>query len=200
MALELIMGYDLHITRKAHWSDEDGPTIGSDEWLSILDSDPELSRATDAGDDTLAGAWKGDTLFWFDDCEVRCKNPDDAIVRKMVQIAGRLNATVQGDDGEIYREDGTSFEPDLPPPEPAPGLIDRIRDWFRRRREEREFQKTIPHFKVGARVRNIWGDRGTVLSVDRRACGGLGSLRVRMDDGREVDVAVIASGFELEHE
>ena len=107
------MGYDLHITRKVHWSDEDGPTISPDEWLAVLDSDPELSRATDAGTDgSLSGAWKGETLFWFDDGEVVCKNPDEAIIHKMVTIAKRLGATVQGDDGEHYPES-------LPPPKPA---------------------------------------------------------------------------------
>ena len=112
------MGYDRHITRKASWSDEDGPTISPDEWLRVLDIDPELSRATDAGDDPLAGAWNGQTLFWFRDGEVCCKNPDEPIIRKMVEIARRLGATVQGDDGESYpdallsaRSEPTTSEP-----------------------------------------------------------------------------------------
>ena len=96
------MGYDLHITRKANWSDDEGDSITPEEWLAILDSDAELSRATDTGDDTLAGAWKGDSLFWFDNGEITCKNPDEPIIRKMVQIAQRLGANVQGDDGERY--------------------------------------------------------------------------------------------------
>ena len=98
------MGYDLHITRKHDRADEAGPTINPQEWLAVLDADPELSRATDAGDDTLAGAWKGDTLFWFTEGEIRCKNPDEPVIRKMVEIAERLGATVQGDDGERYPE------------------------------------------------------------------------------------------------
>jgi hypothetical protein len=97
------MGYDLHITRKADWTEEGGERITPEEWLSVLESDPELSRATDAGD-ALAGAWKGETLFWFDNGEITCKNPDEAIIRKMVQIAERLGANVQGDDGERYPE------------------------------------------------------------------------------------------------
>jgi hypothetical protein len=96
------MGYDIHITRKANWSDDEGDAIAPEEWLLALDSDPELSRATDSGDDTLAGAWKGETLFWFHDGEVTCKNPDEAIIRKMVEIGARLGANVQGDDGERY--------------------------------------------------------------------------------------------------
>jgi hypothetical protein len=96
------MGYDLHITRKENWSDDDGAPITPDAWLAVLDADPELSRATDAGDDTLAGAWNGRTLFWFDDGEITCKNPDEPVIRKMVAIAQRLGANVQGDDGERY--------------------------------------------------------------------------------------------------
>jgi hypothetical protein len=57
------MGYDIHITRKANWSDDEGDSITSEEWLAVLDSDSELSRATDTGDDALAGAWKGGQSF-----------------------------------------------------------------------------------------------------------------------------------------
>jgi hypothetical protein len=96
------MGYNIYITRKTNWSDTSGPQITPTEWLAVLDSDAELSRATDTGDDTLAGAWKGDTLFYFTDGEVTCKNPDENTIRKMVDIAARLKATVQGDDGEQY--------------------------------------------------------------------------------------------------
>ncbi len=105
------MGYDIHITRKANWSDDEGDTIAPDEWMAVLDSDPELSRATDTGDDTLAGAWKGDTLFWFDNGEITCKSPDEGIIRKMVLIAERLGANVQGDDGERYPEPLSPVKP-----------------------------------------------------------------------------------------
>ena len=88
------MGYDLHITRKTQWIDRDGPAISADEWQLLLESDPELSRATDGGGDMLAGAWKGQTIFWFSGGEVRCTNPDRPAIRKMVAIAQRLHATV----------------------------------------------------------------------------------------------------------
>jgi hypothetical protein len=40
------MGYDLHITRKQHSSDEDGPAIGLSEWQELIEQDPERqSRA-----------------------------------------------------------------------------------------------------------------------------------------------------------
>jgi hypothetical protein len=113
------MGYALHITRKASWSDEDGPTISTPEWLAVLDSDPELSRATYTGDPVPAGAWNGDTVFWFNDGEISCKNPDEPIIRKMVFIARQLGATVQGDDGEIYPEALNVVSPSPPQTKPS---------------------------------------------------------------------------------
>jgi hypothetical protein len=192
------MGYDLHITRKAQWSDKDGPTISPEEWLSLLDADPELSRSTDAGDDTPAGAWKGETIFWFTGGEVCCTNPDPPTIRKMASMAERLRATVQGDDGEIYREDGTSFQAGPSAPSPRqPGILARIASWFRHRRNVRAVQHAAPSFRAGQRVKNAWGELGTVLSVDRSANGGLGSVRVRLDDGREQNLACVASGLEI---
>lgn len=106
--------------------------IGRDEWLAMLDADPELSRAADSDDDMLAGTWKGETIFWFTDGEVRCKNPDQPVICKIVEIAERLKATVQGDDGEIYRENGTAFQPESGPSRaPTTSLLSRIRAWFK---------------------------------------------------------------------
>ena len=36
------MGYDLHITRGLEWSDRDGPCIGMEEWLAVIDGDQLL--------------------------------------------------------------------------------------------------------------------------------------------------------------
>ena len=192
------MGYDLHITRKPEWFDDDGPIITPDEWLTLIDADPELSRTTDTDDDALAGAWKGETTFWFSDGEVRCKNPDRPTICKMVAIAQRLRATVQGDDGEVYREDGSSFDPEssiIPPT--RPGILSQISSWLRHQRNVRQLQQAVPNFRKGQRVRDSCGALGTVLNVDCNANGGLGSIGVRMDDGRERHMAYIASGLEI---
>lgn len=101
------MSYHLHITRKAQWRDEGGPTISRDEWLALLDEDPELSRAADAGGDVPVATWKGRTIFWFTDGEVRCRNPNEPTIRKMAAMAKRLGATLQGDVGEYYCDNGT---------------------------------------------------------------------------------------------
>ena len=31
------MGYELHITRKVNWSDEDGPAIALSEWQKLVE-------------------------------------------------------------------------------------------------------------------------------------------------------------------
>jgi hypothetical protein len=40
-------------------------------------------------------------LDWFDG-NISTKNPDEPLLHKMVDIAARLDAKVQGDDGELY--------------------------------------------------------------------------------------------------
>ena len=198
------MGYDLHITRKAHWGDEHGPTISEAEWRAAIDGDPELSLDTERRYETTRGdyvfaAWNGEpgVLGWFDG-EITTKNPDTPLVVKMVAIAAALGATVQGDDGEIYRPDGTSFHPEPPPPPSKPGVVERVRNWLRGRRARRNLRAAAPTFRVGARVRNVFGEAGTVLEVDPAADAGLGRVRVRLDDGREQTFALVASGLEPE--
>lgn len=131
------MGYDLHITRKMHWADSEGPTIFPGEWLAVVDSDTELSRSVNSLVDTAVPVvqWRGVDMFHYDSGEVSCKNPDVAVVRKMVALAGRLNATVQGDDGEIYGADGAPRSADAPLPPPADArLEERIIRWSRLRK------------------------------------------------------------------
>ena len=36
------MGYEVHITRKTNWFDEEGPRISEDEWRAYVDSDSEM--------------------------------------------------------------------------------------------------------------------------------------------------------------
>ena len=101
------MGYDLHITRKEHWADEDGPAVASEEWLRVVEEDPELRPAGENG--PYFAIWSGPSeyddpwLDWFEG-NVYTKNPDPPLIRKMVAIADRLGAKVQGDDGETYDE------------------------------------------------------------------------------------------------
>jgi hypothetical protein len=120
------MGYDLHITRKEHWSDKIGNDIPLPEWLALVQSDPDMrldgfAEATTSNGDVIriesdglsvwtaySGHIEGRNMARFDfhhGCVV-AKNPDVEIRRKMHQMAQRLRAKVQGDDGEYYGPDG----------------------------------------------------------------------------------------------
>jgi hypothetical protein len=130
------LGYELHITRKQGWSDEDGPIITQAEWEAYIASDPELRldgyaevtmptgsklRVTPPGiavwtahpDPSSGPAW----ITLGSSGNVRARNPDRALIRKMCQIAQQLGARVMGDDGEIYGGDGQP-DPDGRPVRP----------------------------------------------------------------------------------
>ena len=114
------MGYDVHITRKTEWSDESGPLITEDDWRAYVASDPELvitgcaECKTPAGDvikmtHPLLTEWRhhsSRTTIWLSYFEgnLSIKNPDEECLAKMRKIASKLQARVQGDDGEFYDE------------------------------------------------------------------------------------------------
>ena len=109
------MGYDLHITRAKFHATNEGHEIPAEEWLRYIESDPELKLVPESGQ--YFAQWSGKSKYpdpWFDWFmgNIDTKNPDKAIVGKMLQIAERLGggARVQGDDGEFY--DDTSEIPD----------------------------------------------------------------------------------------
>lgn len=105
------MGYDLHITRRQSWSDGDGPEITKEEWLAYVARSSDLESPDPESDYVL---WRGESkheIPWL--CwgfgNISTKNPDRALIVKMIQIARDLNARVEGDDGEEYES-----EDDLP--------------------------------------------------------------------------------------
>ena len=119
------MGYEVHITRKAAWFDEDGQAISLKEWLEYVSSDPEMradgyaEAQTPDGvlrmDDPGIAVWTAYAGYggegnraWF--CHfgdrITVKNPDASTLKKMQQIASSHGAKVQGDEGEIYGTDG----------------------------------------------------------------------------------------------
>jgi len=117
------MGYDVHITRRKQWFDEEGPSISFDEWAECVSSDSEMRMEGFAQftnpktDETIRfdspglAVWTGHSrmaIYWFHWCggDVAVKNPDQETLRKMWIIARRLSAYVQGDDGETYDESG----------------------------------------------------------------------------------------------
>jgi len=121
------MGYDFHITRKSEWFDEEGDEITLDEWREFVNSSPDMRLDGFAEAKTPGGTlrveseglsvWTGysghekdGNMAWFDYFKgnIKVKNPDDEIIKKMYQIAQALNAKVQGEECEVYGEDGQS--------------------------------------------------------------------------------------------
>lgn len=127
------MGYDLHITRKNDWHDSKGSEISLDEWRALVLADPQMRldgfaearlldgrvlRTDSEGlavwteysqhDEACNKAW-----FLYSHGEIRVKNPDDEIIRKMWSIAQALGAKVQGDDGEVYDSSARESYPDV---------------------------------------------------------------------------------------
>ena len=104
-----IVGYEFYVTRADHWSDGK-PEIPKEEWLDLVVHAPELSLAGYHG--PYFALWSGDSKYgadaWFNwkRGQVHTKNPDPPMIVKALQIAERLRARVQGDDGEIYLPDG----------------------------------------------------------------------------------------------
>jgi hypothetical protein len=205
---EQLMGYDAHITKARHWTDSESQPVSDAEWAACVADDPDLEFVEAAEADTGAGvlryenpgltAWRGHPSgdpVWLDHRggEVVVKNPDEPTLVKMIAVARMLGAHVEGDDGERYESPGQA-----PEPAPAPGpvsLRDRLAGWFTGRSHQSADAVDMP-FRAGDRVKDMWNQAGRVVAVDATAEHGLGVIRVRFDDGREVSVSAAAHGLE----
>ncbi len=111
------------MTRAENWYDSEEHPISLAEWLTYIESDPEMrldgyAEATPKGSKVAfrieseglavwtaySGHGKDGNMAWFSygDGEVYVKNPDDEILGKMRKIARALGAKVQGDEGELF--------------------------------------------------------------------------------------------------
>jgi hypothetical protein len=103
------MGYEVHITRADDWTSNEDCAIEPSEWLDVIERDESLRLAGYNG--PYFALWDGDSddrEAWLDlvDGNITTKSPSEALLQKMLEIADRLDARVQGDDGELY--DGTT--------------------------------------------------------------------------------------------
>jgi hypothetical protein len=174
------MGYDLHITRRKDWSGT-GNDITAQEWLAYVKKDPELLISPENG--ATFALWNGKSEYpdpWLDwsGGNIYTKNPDQALIDKMVAIAGDLHAVVQGDDGEIYRGGGE------PPYYPKLSLRDRFLRWISALRPVKRLPLVQPAFSVGDRVRDVFRREATVIEIDPHAIHRLGKVKLRYDDGK----------------
>lgn len=109
------MGVEFHITRAEYWAENDDDQISCDEWLDIINNDPELSLSPRSGE--FHAIWNGDGSDgedWLDwsGGNISTKWPPTPLYRKMLQISQKLNAKVMDDNGTIYETpDAWQFDP-----------------------------------------------------------------------------------------
>jgi hypothetical protein len=111
------VGYDLYITRRKYHGDEDGPRITEAEWNALVEAETEM-EFRDSRNPLLA-TWSGKSEYpdpWFDYSarygSIDTKNPDKPIIAKMLEMAKKLEAKVQGDDGEVYTSPTSTYDQD----------------------------------------------------------------------------------------
>jgi hypothetical protein len=110
------MGYDLHVTRSKHWTESESQPITREDWQAYVASDPEIEPDTPGDYFEFAAHPKEPALLQWWRGEITVKNPDRPTVRKLLEIASKLGAQVQGEDGEFY----TNWEEFPDDPSPAP--------------------------------------------------------------------------------
>ena len=71
-------------------------------------------------------------------------------------------------------------------------LGDRMRSLLGRARPSPSNAAAALPFQVGDRVADTWGNQGVVTEIDPSAEHGLGRIRLRYDDGRQLDHTVVA--------
>lgn len=110
------MGYEIHIHRRDHWTD-DGADISMEEWLTYCRTDETLRAegtitfATEDGDEVEGPvmAWGPEGVgaaFYHYRGAVTTKLTSDAVAAKASQIAQVMGARAKGDEGEVYDTNG----------------------------------------------------------------------------------------------
>ncbi len=115
----IAMGYDIHITRASEWSESEKTPIAVDAWKKVIAEDKSFV-ATNAAVATnpktgeeirVPGAamaiWTDSKTgkqahFDYRQGRITVKNPDEAMIAKMKDVAKKLGARVVGDEGEEY--------------------------------------------------------------------------------------------------
>ncbi|MFC3903067.1 hypothetical protein SAMN05421749_104149 [Acinetobacter marinus] len=106
MSASAIAGYELHITKKEFFYDESGACITLQDWENYVESNTSVKRDVFNSEYNYLVNTMDEDIFplWYseDSCNLSTKNPSPNAIAKLIEIARDLEATVQGDDGEIY--------------------------------------------------------------------------------------------------
>jgi hypothetical protein len=131
------MGYNLHISRRDEWYTPVPNDITYAEWKRLANADPDFEVCGHASwrvDVFLREEGKPEpepqedvietydcyglktsesyASFGYHDGRVVVRVPHDAVTaRKIMEVAGKLHAVVQGDEGEYYRLADDNLEP-----------------------------------------------------------------------------------------
>ncbi len=104
------MGYKLHITRGENWSDHE-PRIAREEWERVVaeDLDLKLYDETQRGEPDPVYRLEIpdlDHAFYYEPVTGTIdvgRGYFEDVLPKVLEIAAKLGAVVQGDEGEYYR-------------------------------------------------------------------------------------------------
>jgi len=103
------MSIYVYVTRKQDPFDTEGPAITEDEWDSLIDSDPDLTRGEpDDGYPGIHAVWRSyprgyPAWFVLSDGNIEVKGIDDALLGKLRRFAAELT------DARIVSEEGEEF-------------------------------------------------------------------------------------------
>jgi hypothetical protein len=131
------MPYQLHITRASDWVNSNELPITISEWLKLVRTDSELVQDSRYGSHFVRWLGSTDRARWLEWSEGRINTayPDGALLKKLVAIAERLGAKVQGDGGEVYSGEEPVdewLEDNILPFTPRTVVVTRRLPWWRR--------------------------------------------------------------------
>lgn len=108
------MSYMLHITRSENWVDGKENPITKEEIRANIDkkfkiidkietTNPVTKEKIVIGEDSLQWKRNGKKIYMnIDEGNIDFPYIDDEMIEELKPLAERLNATIQGDDGEEY--------------------------------------------------------------------------------------------------
>jgi hypothetical protein len=174
------MGYDVHLTK---------PELPGADVTPITDREWQAFRARHPGVDYV----------YFDGAAISCKNPSEAQLVELAELAYANGWRLRGDDGEYYDDAGHVIQE----AEAAPrGWMARAKDFFANARAARDLERDMRDveciFKLGDRVKSTHRSGGVVTRIDKRANSGLGIIEVTFPDGAVIGGMFPDGGFERE--